>query len=109
VRTYLALTRLNPQIPGQSCSFLQHVTDYLLDIRLRAGIRPARERVETGKGTGGKRLTQAVALMREAVVTQAMKKPGKTRISEEDWSRYIDAVRRETSRGHNEKKRTTAR
>jgi hypothetical protein len=32
-----------------------------------------------------------------------MKKPGKTRISEEDWSRYIDAVRRETSRGLNEK------
>jgi len=32
-----------------------------------------------------------------------MKKSGKTRISEEDWSNYLDAVRRETSRRHNEK------
>jgi hypothetical protein len=63
--------------------------------------------METGEGTGGKRLTQAVALIREAVVTQAMKKPGKTRISEEDWSRYIDAVRRETSRGCNEEQANT--
>jgi len=40
------------------------------------------------------------------VVTQK-KKPGKTRISEEDWSRYIDAVRRETSRERNEKQVST--
>jgi hypothetical protein len=65
---------------------------------LRAGIRPARERMETGNGTGGTRLTQAVALIREAVVTQA-KKPGKTRISEEDWNKYVDAVRRKTAQG----------
>jgi hypothetical protein len=39
-------------------------------------------------------------------VTQK-KKPGKTRISEEDWSRYIDAVRRETSRERNEKQGNT--
>ena len=31
-----------------------------------------------------------------------MKKPGKARISE-DWRRYIDVVRGETSRGLNEK------
>jgi hypothetical protein len=58
--------------------------------------------METGEGTGGKRLTQAVALIREAVVTQAMKKPGKTRISEEDWNKYVDAVRRNTAQGQDE-------
>jgi hypothetical protein len=58
--------------------------------------------METGEGTGGKRLTQAVALIREAVVTQAMKKPGKTRIREEDWNKYVDAVRRNTAQGQDE-------
>jgi len=54
-------------------------------------------------------LTQAVALKRDAIVTQKRKKPGKTRISEEDWSRYIDAVRRETSRERNEKQVSTTK
>jgi hypothetical protein len=60
--------------------------------------------METGNGTGGKRLTQAVALIREAVVTQT-KKPGKTRISEKDWNKYVDAVRRNTAQGHDEETR----
>jgi hypothetical protein len=62
--------------------------------------------VEKAEGSRQGRLTQAVALKRDAVVTQK-KKPGKTRISEEDWSRYIDAVRRETSRERSEKQVST--
>jgi hypothetical protein len=49
-------------------------------------------------------LTRAAALKRDAVVAQEMKKPGKTKISEEDWNRYLDAVRRKTSRAGNEKR-----
>jgi hypothetical protein len=59
------------------------------------------------KETGRKRLTRAAALKRNAVVAQAMKKPGKTKISEEDWNRYLDAVRRKTSRAGNEKQAGT--
>ncbi len=36
-----------------------------------------------------------------------MKKPGKTRIGEDDWNRYVDAIRRETSRGRNEQQANT--
>lgn len=32
-----------------------------------------------------------------------MKKPGKTLISEEDWNRYVKAVRRKDSRSQDEK------
>ncbi len=49
-------------------------------------------------------MTRAVALKRNAAVTQTMKKSRKTRISEDDWNRYVDAIRRETSRQRNEKK-----
>jgi hypothetical protein len=42
-------------------------------------------------------------------VTEKRKKPGKTRIGEEDWSRYIDAVRRETSRERTEKQASTSK
>jgi hypothetical protein len=31
-----------------------------------------------------------------------MKKPGKTRISKEDWNKYVDAVRRNTVQGQDE-------
>ena len=47
-------------------------------------------------------MTQAVALIREAVVTQTMKKPGKTRIRKVDWNKYVDAVRRNTVQGQDE-------
>ena len=50
--------------------------------------------------SAGKKLTRAVALKRNAVVTQTMKKPGKTRISEEDWNRYVDAILKKNLWGH---------
>jgi len=31
------------------------------------------------------------------------KRPGKSKISEEDWNRYVDAVRREAARDQNKK------
>jgi len=61
---------------------------------------PARKRVETAERN---RQEKVDPLKRDAVVTQTMKKPGKTQISEEDWSAYVDAIRREGSRGNNEK------
>jgi hypothetical protein len=33
-------------------------------------------------------------------MAQTGKKPERSRISEDDWNRYIDAVRRETARRH---------
>jgi hypothetical protein len=59
------------------------------------------ERNRQGKGS------RAVALKRNEVVTRTMKKPGKTRIGEDDWNRYVDAIRRETSRGRNEQQANT--
>jgi len=34
-----------------------------------------------------------------------MKKTGNTRISDDDWNRYVDAVRRKPSRGQDENTR----
>ena len=34
-----------------------------------------------------------VAIKGEHRMAQTVKKPGKTRISEDDWNRYVDAVR----------------
>jgi hypothetical protein len=34
----------------------------------------------------------------EHLMAQTGKKPGKNRISEDDWNSYVDAVRRETAR-----------
>jgi hypothetical protein len=62
VRSDPALTINETSIPGQSCSLLQHVTDYLLDIRLRAGICPARERMEKGERIG--RIRERLGLWR---------------------------------------------
>jgi hypothetical protein len=104
VRTDPALTQLTLSIPGQLCRLLQHVTDYLLDIRLRAGIRPARERMETMDGFGRGEITRAVALCGEETVAQTIKKrPGNSKITEEDWNRYVDAIRRKTARNQDKK------
>ena len=101
MRSDPALTISKTSIPGQLCRLLQHVTDYLLDIRLRAGIRPARKRVEKGErigGNQGQRTIRAVAIKGEYRMAQTGKKTGKSRISEDDWNRYVDAVRRQASR-----------
>jgi hypothetical protein len=44
------------------------------------------------------KVIQAVALCGEETVAQTIKKrPGKSRITEEDWNRYVDALRRKTA------------
>jgi hypothetical protein len=101
VRSDPALTIRKTSIPGQLCRLLQHVTDYLLDIRLRAGIRPARERMEKKERIDrnqDKRTIRAVAIKGEYRMAQTGKKTGKSRISEDDWNRYVDAVRRQAAR-----------
>ena len=40
---------------------------------------------------------------RKAQESDAMKKPGKTLISEEDWNKYVNAVRRKAARSQDEK------
>ena len=101
MRSDPALTISKTSIPSRLCRLLQHVTDYLLDIRLRAGIRPARKRVEKGERIDrnqDKRTIRAVAIKGEYRMAQTGKKTGKSRISEDDWNRYVDAVRRQTAR-----------
>jgi hypothetical protein len=40
---------------------------------------------------------------RKAEENDTMKKPGKTLISEEDWNKYVNAVRRKTARSQDKK------
>ena len=40
---------------------------------------------------------------RKAQESDTMKRPGKTLISEEDWNRYVNAVRRKAARSQDEK------
>jgi hypothetical protein len=40
---------------------------------------------------------------RKAQESDTMKKPGKTLISEEDWNKYVNAVRRKADRSEDEK------
>lgn len=54
------------------------------------GQTPARERVETEK----MQITRAVAIKGENRMAQTGKKLERNRISEEDWKKYVDAVRR---------------
>jgi hypothetical protein len=44
-----------------------------------------------------KRTIRAVAIKGEYRMAQTGKKTGKSRISEDDWNRYVDAVRRQTA------------
>ena len=39
-----------------------------------------------------------MAIKGEYLMAQTAKNPGKYRISEDDWNRYVDAIRRETAR-----------
>ena len=52
-----------PSIPSQSCRLLQHVTDYLLDIRFGRGLPPARDgwRIEGPAAPGSARTAGAGA------------------------------------------------
>jgi hypothetical protein len=56
--------------------------------------------MEKGERIGDQRTTRAVAIKGKDWMAQTEKKPGKNRISEDDWNRYVDAVRRETARRH---------
>jgi hypothetical protein len=62
--------------------------------------------VEKGERIGrnqDKRTIRAVAIKGEYRMAQTGKKTGKSRISEDDWNRYVDAVRRQTSQRHPQK------
>jgi methylase of polypeptide subunit release factors len=48
----------------------------------------------------GRIITRAVAIKGENRMVQTGKKPERNRISEEDWKKYVDAVRRDSSRRH---------
>jgi len=61
--------------------------------------------VETGAEPAANGITGAAAPAREEPVAKAGKNPAPIRIREEDWNRYVDAVRREAGRGRDAKRR----